>query len=389
MSFPVIGVVGGGQLARMMAPAAVALGCQITVLAESEDGCARTAIPTAPVGDYRDYAALSAFAQNVDVLTFDHEHVPYEHLVALQELGVNVQPGPEALRYAQDKLVMREGLGSRGLPVPEWAAVATPEELVEFGDRIGWPVILKTPRGGYDGKGVRVIADQQAAHDAADWFGKDFPHLLAEAMVPFSRELSAQVARTPSGTMKCYPVVESTQVDGICDEVIAPAPNIDPKVAEAAQKCAMDVAEALDVTGMLAVELFETPGVGEGFLINELAMRPHNSGHWSIDGSITSQFEQHLRAILDLPLGETTPLGAYVIMKNYLGGKNEDLYAAYPAAMAHAPAAKIHAYGKSVRPGRKIGHVNTIAHTEADLAAARAAAHEAAAIIRDGALEKD
>lgn len=317
-------------MARMMAPAAVALGCQISVLAEGEDGCARTAIPTAPVGDYKDYAALSEFAKSVDVLTFDHEHVPYEHLCALQDLGVNVQPGPEALRYAQDKLVMREGLGSRGLPVPEWAAVATTDELIEFGDRIGWPVVLKTPRGGYDGKGVRVIRDASGATEAADWFGRDFPHLLVEAMVPFSRELSAQVARTPSGKMVCYPVVESVQVDGICDEVIAPAPNIDPAVAQAAQECAMKVAEGLGVTGMLAVELFETPGVGEGFLINELAMRPHNSGHWSIDGSITSQFEQHLRAILDLPLGGTDPLGAYVIMKNYLGGENQDLYGAYP-----------------------------------------------------------
>ena len=386
MSFPVIGVVGGGQLARMMAPAAVALGCQISVLAEGEDGCARTAIPTAPVGDYKDYAALSEFAKSVDVLTFDHEHVPYEHLCALQDLGVNVQPGPEALRYAQDKLVMREGLGSRGLPVPEWAAVATTDELIEFGDRIGWPVVLKTPRGGYDGKGVRVIRDASGATEAADWFGRDFPHLLVEAMVPFSRELSAQVARTPSGKMVCYPVVESVQVDGICDEVIAPAPNIDPAVAQAAQECAMKVAEGLGVTGMLAVELFETPGVGEGFLINELAMRPHNSGHWSIDGSITSQFEQHLRAILDLPLGGTDPLGAYVIMKNYLGGENQDLYGAYRQAMAHAPNAKIHAYGKSVRPGRKIGHVNIIARTEADLDSARQAATEVAAMIRDGHL---
>ncbi len=370
----------------MMAPAAVALGCQIAVLAEGEDGCARTAIPTAPVGDYRDYEALSEFAKNVDVLTFDHEHVPYEHLRALQDAGVNVQPGPEALRYAQDKLVMREGLGSRGLPVPEWAAVANTAELVEFGDRIGWPVVLKTPRGGYDGKGVRVIRDAAGAAQAADWFNGDFTHLLAEAMVPFSRELSAQVARTPSGKMVCYPVVESVQVDGICDEVIAPAPNIDPAVAKAAQECAMKVAEGLGVTGMLAVELFETPGVGEGFLINELAMRPHNSGHWSIDGSVTSQFEQHLRAILDLPLGDTDPLGAYVIMKNYLGGENQDLYSAYAQAMAHAPNAKIHAYGKSVRPGRKIGHVNTIARVEADLDAARTAATEVAAIIRDGHL---
>ena len=384
MSFPVIGVVGGGQLARMMAPAAVALGCEIAVLAEGEDGCARTAIPTAPVGDYKDYKALSEFAKTVDVLTFDHEHVPYEHLKSLEEAGINVQPGAEPLRYAQDKLVMRQGLQERGLPVPEWAAVANVADLQAFGQDIGWPVVLKTPRGGYDGKGVRVIRSAEAAAEASDWFDGTFSHLLVEAMVPFSRELSAQVARTPSGDMKTYPVVESLQVDGICDTVVAPAPNIDPEVARRAQECAMKVAEGLGVTGMLAVELFETPGVGEGFLINELAMRPHNSGHWTIDGSTTSQFEQHLRAILDLPLGDTDPLGAYVIMKNYLGGKNQGLYAAYPQAMAHNPAAKIHAYGKSVRPGRKIGHVNMIARTADDLEAAKQAATEVANIIKDG-----
>ncbi|MCW3764949.1 5-(carboxyamino)imidazole ribonucleotide synthase [Paenarthrobacter ureafaciens] len=383
MTFPVIGVVGGGQLARMMAPPATALGFELRVLAEGEDVSAVAAVATAPVGDYKDLDTLLEFAKGVDVLTFDHEHVPTDHLHALLDAGVNVQPGPESLVNAQDKLVMRAAIDRLGLPNPEWAAVSTVEELVAFGDKIGWPVVLKTPRGGYDGKGVRIVDSPEDAADTASWFQAMSP-LLAEAKVDFSRELSALVARTPSGEARAWPVVHTIQVDGVCDEVIAPAQNISVEVAAAAEDAALRIATELGVTGVMAAELFETPGVGAGFLINELAMRPHNTGHWTQDGSITSQFEQHLRAVLDLPLGATDALAPVAVMKNFLGGENQDLFAAFPLALAFEPAAKVHCYGKSVRPGRKIGHVNLLGTTASDVDSVRARATAVANTIRDG-----
>ena len=379
-----IGVVGGGQLARMMAPAATALGLELRVLAEAEDVSAVPAVPSAPVGDYRSLKDLREFARGVDVLTFDHEHVPTEHLAQLIDEGVNIQPGPAALVHAQDKLRMRAAIDELDLPNPRWAAVHHVEELVEFGERIGWPIVLKTPRGGYDGKGVRVLRSPSDAEESIDWFGTMTP-LLAEEMVEFTRELSALVARTPDGASRAWPVVHTIQVDGVCDEVIAPAPGLDPEVAEAAQSAALRIAEELGVTGVMAAELFETPGRGAGFLVNELAMRPHNTGHWTQDGSVTSQFEQHLRAVLGLPLGATDVLGDWAVMKNYLGGANQDLYSAYPAALAADPAAKVHSYGKTVRPGRKIGHVNLVGGPGSDPEDLRARASRVAAIVRDGA----
>ncbi|MFI5084704.1 MAG: 5-(carboxyamino)imidazole ribonucleotide synthase, partial [Actinomycetales bacterium] len=360
MTFPIIGVVGGGQLARMMAPAAVALGFELRVLAESPDVAAVAAVASAPVGDYTDLATLRGFAAGVDVLTFDHEHVPNGHLLTLISEGVNVQPRPAALLHAQDKLVMRAAIAELGLPNPVWAAVSSPADIVVFGDTHGWPVVLKMPRGGYDGKGVRILADAAAAADCTGWFEAMSP-LLVEEMVGFSRELSALVARSPSGEARPWPVAESIQVAGVCDEVIAPAPGLPSAVAAAAQAAALRIAAEFDVTGVMAAELFETPGSGSGFLINELAMRPHNTGHWTMDGSVTGQFEQHLRAVLDLPLGATGLLGGTVVMKNFLGGANTDLFSAYPEALAAEPSAKVHSYGKSVRPGRKIGHVNVVA----------------------------
>ncbi|BCW57995.1 N5-carboxyaminoimidazole ribonucleotide synthase [Arthrobacter sp. StoSoilB20] len=383
MTFPVIGVVGGGQLARMMAPPATALGFELRVLAEGVDVSAVAAVATAPIGDYKDLDALLEFSKGLDVLTFDHEHVPTEHLRALLDAGVNVQPGPDALVNAQDKLVMRAAIDRLGLPNPEWSAVSSVEELVAFGDRIGWPVVLKTPRGGYDGKGVRIVDSAADAQDTADWFQAMSP-LLAEAKVDFSRELSALVARTPSGESRAWPVVHTIQVDGVCDEVIAPAQNIPVEVAAAAEEAALRIANELGVTGVMAAELFETPGVGAGFLINELAMRPHNTGHWTQDGSITSQFEQHLRAVLDLPLGATDALAPVVVMKNFLGGENQDLFNAFPMALAYEPAAKVHSYGKSVRPGRKIGHVNLVGSSVSDVDSVRRRATAVANIIRDG-----
>jgi 5-(carboxyamino)imidazole ribonucleotide synthase len=367
----------------MMAPAATALGFELRVLVEGEDVSAVSAVSSSPVGDYKDLQTLLDFAQGLDVMTFDHEHVPTDHLRALQDAGVNVQPGPDALVNAQDKLVMRAAIDRLELPNPAWASVPDVAALVSFGDETGWPVVLKMPRGGYDGKGVRIVASAEEAADTTEWFDAMSP-LLAEAKVEFTRELSALVARTPDGEARAWPVVHTIQVDGVCDEVIAPALDIPVEVAAAAEDAALRIAGELGVTGVLAVELFETPGVGAGFLINELAMRPHNTGHWTQDGSVTSQFEQHLRAVLNLPLGATDVLGPVVVMKNFLGGDNQDLFSAFPMALASEPAAKVHCYGKSVRPGRKIGHVNLVGSSTADVDSVRRRATMVASIIRDG-----
>lgn len=366
MTGPKIGVVGGGQLARMMAPAATELGFDLRVLAEDPDVCARRAVPDAPVGDYRDFETLAAFARDVDVLTFDHEHVPTAFLDRLIASGVNVQPRPSALVYAQDKIQMRKAVDRLGLPNPRWAEVHTLDDLLAFGDQTGWPLVLKTPRGGYDGKGVLVLdSAQHATEEARPWFDQlpertDFSALLAEEKVPFTRELSALVARNDAGQVEPWAVAESIQVNSVCDEVIAPAPQLNPQVAHNAQDAAVLVATELGVTGVMAVELFEVPGSDKGFLINEFAMRPHNSGHWTQDGSVTSQFEQHLRAVANYPLGSTALKGEVALMKNFLGGSNNDIFGVYPALMEAHPAAKVHYYGKAVKPGRKIGHINMI-----------------------------
>ena len=386
---PVIGVIGGGQLARMMAPAATNLGLNLQILAEAPTVGAVAAVRTAPVGDYKDLDTLREFARGKDVITFDHEHVPTDFLHTLMAEGVNVQPHPEALQYAQDKLLMRQAVERLGLPNPRWAQVSTLDELLAFGDEIGWPVVLKTPRGGYDGKGVLVLdSPEEARERSAAWFEQlpsrtDFSALLAEEKVPFTRELSALVARRESGEVRPWPVVETIQVNSICDEVIAPAQDLDPEVAEAAAATAVTIASELGVTGVMAVEMFEVPGSPTGFYINELAMRPHNTGHWTQDGSVTSQFEQHLRAVLDLPLGDTSVLEGVAVMKNYLGGENEDIFGVYPLALSAEPRAKIHFYGKETRPGRKIGHVN-ISGTAVELEALRHSAANAASILRDG-----
>jgi 5-(carboxyamino)imidazole ribonucleotide synthase len=354
-----VGVVGGGQLARMMIAPAVELGIELRVLAE-EDGMSAALAATA-VGDYCDAETVLAFARDVDVITFDHEHVPQDVLHALIDAGVVVRPGPGALHIAQDKLVMRARLQELGMPQPEWGAVTGPDELQAFLDAHGGRAVVKTPRGGYDGKGVRVVS---AATEADDWFAALAEDgrggaLLAEELVDFSRELAQQVARRPSGEVRTYPVVETVQRGGVCAEVIAPAPRAAGRLSDVAARIGISIAEGLDVTGMLAVELFET--TDERLLVNELAMRPHNSGHWSQDGGVTSQFEQHLRAVLDLPLGDTDPRGEWAVMVNILGGPTEGaLDDRFAAAMAAHPAAKVHTYGKSPRPGRKVGHVNVV-----------------------------
>lgn len=349
-----VGVIGGGQLARMMIAPAVELGLDLQVLAEDEGMAAQLAATA--VGDYRDIDTVRAFARSVDVVTFDHEHVPRPVLRALVDEGVAVHPGPDALQFAQDKLVMRARLVELGVPQPEWAAVSDADQLQAFLDEHGGRAVVKTPRGGYDGKGVRVV---RSAADAEDWLNAlgEGESLLAEELVPFVRELAQQIARRPSGQMLAYPVVETVQRDGVCAEVIAPAPHTGDRLRQVAEGIGRTIAEGLGVTGMLAVELFETDD--ERILVNELAMRPHNSGHWSQDGAVTGQFEQHLRAVADLPLGDTAPRTAWSVMVNILGGPSQGtLGDRFAAAMAEHPGAKIHTYGKAPRPGRKVGHVN-------------------------------
>ncbi|MHB8273154.1 MAG: 5-(carboxyamino)imidazole ribonucleotide synthase [Dermatophilaceae bacterium] len=367
--FPVVGIIGGGQLARMCQPPSVGLSITLSVLAESADASAALVIPSAPVGDHTDVEAVRAFARECDVVTFDHEHVPDEVLSALQADGVVLHPSPAALVFAQDKLAMRRRLTDIGVACPRWAQVRDIASLQAFGDDVGWPVVVKTPRGGYDGKGVRVVGSPD---EVADWFadvardaarggGLLVDGLLAEQKVDFVRELAVLIARSPSGQAAAWPVVETVQTGSICTQVLAPAPGLDPGLAATATQAGLRIAGELGVTGVMAVEMFEVRDARPGdpaYVVNELAMRPHNSGHWSIDGAVTSQFEQHLRAVLDLPLGDTSPRARWTVMGNVLGGDHSDLYPAYRHLMARDPGLKIHLYGKGVRPGRKIGHVN-------------------------------
>jgi 5-(carboxyamino)imidazole ribonucleotide synthase len=359
---PTVAVIGGGQLARMMAEPAAALGIPLRLLAEAEGVSAAQVIPDHEVGDYRDLDALTAVTRGCEVVTFDHEHVPTQLLEALTASGVACRPGPGALVHAQDKAVMRERLGELGVPCPRNAVVASAADVQAF----GFPCVLKTTRGGYDGKGVwfvRLAADCAEPFATADTAGV---RLLAEELVDFRRELSALVVRAPSGQAAAYPVVESVQRDGICHEVVAPAPDLDPALAGEAQRLALLVAGELDVTGVLAVELFET--TDGRILVNELAMRPHNTGHWTQDGAVTSQFENHLRAVLDLPLGSPATRATWTVMVNILGGPQETgrLYDGYRHAMARDPGLRVHLYGKDLRPGRKVGHVNAYGDDLAD-----------------------
>ncbi|WP_125106893.1 MULTISPECIES: 5-(carboxyamino)imidazole ribonucleotide synthase [Gulosibacter] len=368
MPVPIVGVIGGGQLARMMVPQALELGIEIRVLAETEGSSARLA--ATEVGDYRDLETVREFARGVDVVTFDHEHVPQDVLRALVDDGVAVHPGPHALEFAQDKLAMRRRLTELGAPVPEWAEVRTEAELDAFIAAHDGEAVLKTPRGGYDGHGVRIV---RAGSEGADWFG-DFEALLVEELVDFRRELAQLVARRPSGEIVAWPLVESVQQNGVCKEVLAPAPSASPREREVTRAIAEQIASGLDVTGVLAVELFET--TDDRVLINELAMRPHNTGHWTIDGARTSQFEQHLRAVLDLPLGDASAREAASVMINILGGpQHEAITDRFAAVMARHPEAKLHTYGKSARPGRKVGHVTVTGGNLDEVAyAARSAA---------------
>jgi 5-(carboxyamino)imidazole ribonucleotide synthase len=380
---PVVGMVGAGQLARMTHQAAIALGQSLRVLAASPDDGAAIVAHDVVLGQHTDLAALRGFAAGCDVVTFDHEHVPTGHVRALAAAGHKIYPGADALICAQDKQVMRERLTALGLPAPRWAPVKSADDIAAFGATAGWPVVAKAARGGYDGRGVWVLDGPPAAADLVARLDGSGTPLIVEERVALRRELAVVVARSPFGQVAAYPVVETVQRDGICVEVLAPAPDLPEERAVRAQELAIRIATELGVVGVLAVELFDT---GDAILINELAMRPHNSGHWTIEGARTSQFEQHLRAVLDYPLGATGLTAPAVVMANLLGGDpavgdgtglDERLHHLFAAD----PAVKVHLYGKGVRPGRKIGHVTALGD---DLAAVRSRAARAAAYLRDG-----
>jgi 5-(carboxyamino)imidazole ribonucleotide synthase len=370
-------MVGAGQLARMTCQAAIGLGIGFRVLAGSAADSAAQVCADVQVGDYTRLADLLAFADGCDVVTFDHEHVPRGHLTALAR-AVPVRPGADALRHTQDKLAMRERLGRLGMPCPRYRPVADLAGVTAFAADAGWPVVLKAVSGGYDGRGVWVC---QTPDEAAEVLARPVP-VFAEEHIGFDRELAVLAARSPYGQAAVYPVVQTVQRDGICHEVLAPAPSLADRPARAAQRLALELAAELDVTGLLAVELFET---GRGLLVNELAMRPHNSGHWTIDGAATSQFEQHLRAVLDLPLGAPRAVAPRVVMANVFGAADPGVYSRYLHVMAADPGVKIHMYGKAVRPGRKIGHVTVLGDAAGDdLDQLRARAGRAARYLATG-----
>ncbi len=366
---PLVAMVGGGQLARMTHQAAIALGQSLRVLAATADDPAAQVTPDVVLGSHTDLDDLRRVAAGVDVLTFDHEHVPTELLDKLVAEGVNVAPPPEALVHAQDKLVMRRRLEALGAPVPRYAGLNSLDDLDDldrFAARLDAPkdapIVVKAVRGGYDGKGVRMARGLKHAREIAGAHLADGVAVLVEEKVPLRRELSALVARSPFGQGAAWPVVETVQRDGICVQVIAPAPELPDELAATAQQLALRLADELGVVGVLAVELFETAGTSGGaLLVNELAMRPHNSGHWTMDGARTSQFEQHLRAVLDYPLGDTDVIAPVTVMANVLGGPvqpamtlDERLHHLF----ARMPDARVHFYGKAERPGRKVGHIN-------------------------------
>lgn len=367
-----LGIVGAGQLARMMVPAALELGIRPRVLAEAPGMSAE--IAATQVGDYRDLDTVRAFAKTVDAITFDHEHVPQSVLTALVEAGVAVHPGPEALLFAQDKLRMRQRIAELELPGPDFAEVRSADDVDAFVHAHGGVAVLKTARGGYDGKGVAIVRSGEDAAEFIAHAAETGVPLVVEEKVPFVRELAQLVARRPSGELRSYPLAETVQRDGVCAEVMVPAPSTSAETAEVARDIAETIARELGVTGILAVELFET---ADGrVLVNELAMRPHNSGHFSQDAAVTSQFENHVRAVLDLPLGDTALTAPAAVMVNVLGGpRGEAMPDRYARVLAEHPRAKVHSYDKASRPGRKVGHVNVAGEdASAVLAEARAAA---------------
>ena len=352
---PRLGIIGAGQLAQMSLAPAAALGIDLRILASAPSDSAAQYFPVT-IGDFRDFEVLQSFAAHCDVITFEHELVPNGHIRRLEELGKTIRPSSKALLHAQDKLRMRESFGEAGLPQPKWKAINNASEIESF------PVVLKAISGGYDGRGVRVVSTHAEAESVLAQWGR----ALCEELIVFGRELAIMVARSPHNQVSTWATTQTIQRDGICVETISPAPELDESTAIQAQQIALAIAEHIQLIGVMAVELFDVDG---NLLINEIALRPHNSGHWTIEGSATSQFEQHIRAVLDLPLGSTTMSANWAVMGNLLGGEKSDLYRPYLHLFARDPELKVHNYAKEVRPGRKVGHVCAIGE---DLEALRA-----------------
>jgi 5-(carboxyamino)imidazole ribonucleotide synthase len=368
---PRVGILGAGQLARMDVQAAIALDLEVRVLAASDDDAAVLAGAEAIVGDHSDPAVLEAFASGVDVVTFEFEGLDPVHLQALEQAGHRLVPAPAAKLLAQDKLAQRTALARAGFPVPPFAHARTAIDAAQFGAVHGWPIIAKAPRGGYDGRGVAVVSDAQEA--AA--FIEPLPDgALLEPALAIERELAVQVARTSNGATVTYPVVETIQHEAMLRELIAPA-EISPERAAEAEALATAIVDAIGATGLVAVELFATV---DGLLVNELAMRPHNSGHHTIEANVTSQFEQHLRAALDWPLGATGLVAPAAVTVNVIGPADGSDPRSRRAEAIAVSGAHIHLYGKQARPGRKLGHVTALGP---DVATARETAWRAANIL--------
>jgi 5-(carboxyamino)imidazole ribonucleotide synthase len=369
-----LGILGGGQLARMTIQAAISLGVDLAILSETADSPAGRLTAHEIVGPWSDEAVLRAFADAVDVVTLENEFVDAQILDQLADWGKTVLPGSAVLRIIQDKLIQKQTLAAHDLPVPRFVAVESPDDIVRAAERLGWPLILKARRNGYDGYGNARLGSADDVEAALQRLGWPKRALMVEQNVQFVRELAVLVARDPAGHSVTYPVVETVQQNHICHIVRAPAP-IAPEIAERAVALAQAAVAAVGGVGMTAVELFQSAS-GE-VLINELAPRPHNSGHFSIDASHSSQFENHVRAVLGLPLGDPG-LRAAAVMVNLLGqrdGRTE------PRGLDRAlaiPDVHVHLYGKrDVRRGRKMGHVTALGDSVAEAEARAIAAAQA------------
>jgi 5-(carboxyamino)imidazole ribonucleotide synthase len=349
--FPRVGIIGAGQLGRMSAAPAVALGVDLILLAQSSNDSGAQVVEH-EVGDYRDLNQVREFAKKCDLLTFEHELIPISVIRALENEGVKFYPTSESFIYSQDKAAMREKLAN--YHAPRWQVVTKAFEILEY------PVIAKSISGGYDGRGVwKVNSESELAVILLE-----NPKLLVEELIEFDFEISVMVARSPHGQAATWAPTQTVQRDGICTMTIAPAPDLSESLGQQAQQLALNIASEIKLIGVMAVEMFVK---GEQLFINELALRPHNSGHWTIDGSVTSQFEQHLRAILDLPLGDTAMTAKYAVMGNVLGGDKQDMYRPYLHLLARTPKLKVHQYRKEVKPGRKIGHVTLLGENLVEL----------------------
>jgi 5-(carboxyamino)imidazole ribonucleotide synthase len=367
-----VGIVGAGQLARMGWQAAISLDLELLCLGGAGDAAAAAGAALLE-GSGRDGVALAALADRCQVLTFEHELVDLEALSELERRGVRVRPSTGALALAVDKLHQRRTLAAmEGVTVPAHAPVAGPPAVEDFAGKHGWPVVLKARSGGYDGRGVWMCADLEEARAAFADAQRAGLELYAEEAVELDGELAVLVARSPSGEVAVHPVVETFQLDGMCRWVVMPA-RIPEQVGVQAETLARNLAEQVGLEGLMAIELFLT--AGEQLLVNELALRTHNTGHLHTEASTTSQFEQHLRAVLDLPLGVTAPLVSAAAMVNVVGPRDGSDPASRLGEALAVPGAHVHLYGKSARPGRKLGHVTVCAPTpEEALELAREAA---------------